>query len=127
MLNPRFFIYHTISNILFCMITMILLGIIMFKTGFLEYELMSNIAMLLTGIYSGYSSSNRLETKKLLKSFAVSGVFLMLYLLTSLLLNNGEIGIFAEYIILIINLFFGTFIGIILSINKKPKRRGFSK
>lgn len=116
----------TILNILVTTLFIFVLSFIIFKLGFYEYNLASNFVMLFTGIFSGYLTSNIANSKKLPKSFLISALFCILYLGTCFILNNYKIDLI-PYLSRIINLFFGTFMGLLLSMNKKPKRKGFSK
>lgn len=115
-------LFVVIFDVIFCISLILAFAFILFKTGINSYKLTSYLILLSTGIFSGFLTSNTFETKKLLKSYLVSTVFFIIYLACCLNLNE-ELLETSAYLASFLNVYFGTFLGILLSINRKPKRR----
>ncbi len=119
-IKPNFLII-SISNLLFCTLLVICVAILSFNFKF-EYErLLSLIILLLTVIYSGYTTAKTSSNKKLIYAFISSTIFFLTYLICSFLyVENFSFN--QAYIICMLNIYFGTFVGCVLSANRKQRK-----
>ncbi|MFI3226697.1 MAG: DUF3792 family protein [Clostridia bacterium] len=112
----------TISNMLFCAILLLILALLSFNFNLDFNKLFSLLILLLTGIYSGFTTSKSASNKKLLYALISSTVFLLLY--SSLIFwQNKQISFNQALLICALNIYFGTLIGTMMSLSK-TKRKG---
>lgn len=116
------FLTISISNLLFCVVLVLCFAILSFNLNFAYNRLFSLIILLLTGIYSGYITSKTSSNKKLLYALISSTIFFLVYLIGSFLyIDNFSLN--EAYLICMLNIYFGTFIGCILSIKERKGRK----
>ncbi len=113
-----------ILSIIFFILLLPLISYLILVTGFKEYSLISYFVLLATGIFLGFIC--KYENKKLLKSLSVTSVFFLIYLAVCFLTESNTYDMTA-YLLAAFNLFLGTIIGAMLSITKKPKKKGSLK
>lgn len=116
------FVMITISNVLFCIVLLLLCSLATFKFDLKICSLLSLLCLLLTGIYSGSCTAKTVSHKKLLFAILNSTIFAVLYLALCFL-YPGENSPFSAYMVAISNIYLGTFIGCILALDTKKKRR----
>ena len=119
------FILITISNLLFCFILILISAFLIFSFDLECLKFISYLCILLVGISSGISSS-RSENKKLIYSLISSTIFFIIYFAISFFMKSEIINLYS-YIIVAINLYLGTFIGCILTVNQKKTKGRFKK
>lgn len=120
--KPNFLITF-VSNVLFCIFLLLIFSFLTFNYDLKLESLFSLSILLLTGIFSGFTTSKSASNKKLIFSAISSSIFLVFYIICSFL-YNGEISLNQAYLLCCLNIYFGTFIGSTLSISSKTKRKG---
>lgn len=114
------FILIAISNVLFCFILILISSFLILKFDFEQYSFITYLCLLLTGVFSGKA---KYQEKKLINSFISSTILFFIYLAISFVLKH-EIVFINSYLIVAFNIYLGTLIGCILSVNQKTHTKG---
>lgn len=110
-------------NIFFCSVLIVIFSLFLFNFKINFNEFFTQFILLLTGMFSGYISSKFVLHKKLVFALIVATILWILYMLCSFL-YIGDFLLNTVYFICGLNIYFGTFLGSLLSICSKTKRKG---